>query len=137
MVQLLREESRAFAVVSGVGMHMTKHVWGVYGTDPGPLRPPSYADVQRHIDRHRSYRVAQVLDDERQATIGAFTVSHERDGTPGSALIIADLGSGGRAYARVLQPDLLSYLSVGEHVGRAVTLRPGPGGLNEVVKVSA
>jgi len=26
---------------------------------------------------------------------------------------------------------------VGEHVGRAVTLLPGPGGLNEVVEVCA
>ena len=136
MVQLLREESRAFGVVSGVGMHMTKHVWGVYGTEPGRLRPPSYADVQRDIDRHGSYHVVQVLDDAHRGTIGAFTVSHERDGTPGSALIIADLGNGERAYARVLQPDLLSHLSVGEHVGRAVTLRPGPGGLNEVVELS-
>ena len=35
MARVLREDPGALGLVSGVGMHMTKHVYGVYSTEPG------------------------------------------------------------------------------------------------------
>ena len=40
MVERLRNDPGALGLVSGVGMHMTKHVFGCYSTTPGPLVPP-------------------------------------------------------------------------------------------------
>ncbi len=41
MVERLRADDGAFGLVSGVGMHMTKHAFGVYSSRPGPLAPPA------------------------------------------------------------------------------------------------
>ena len=41
MVDTLRGDAGAYGVVSGVGMSMTKHVYGVYSTTPGAV--PSWA----------------------------------------------------------------------------------------------
>src|SRR5262249_28529800 len=37
MVERLCADPAALGLVSGVGMHMTKHVFGVYSTSPGPV----------------------------------------------------------------------------------------------------
>ena len=39
MARVLREDPGSVGLVSGVGMHMTKHVYGVYSTEPGPAAP--------------------------------------------------------------------------------------------------
>ena len=40
MADVLRADPGSFGLVSGVGMHMTKHVYGVYSTEPGRHAPP-------------------------------------------------------------------------------------------------
>jgi acetyl-CoA C-acetyltransferase len=133
MVQRLREDGQGFGVVSGVGMHMTKHVWGVYGVEPGPVTPPDYAKVQSDIDR---YPLRPVVTDgtvDSQGTIACYSVTHDRSGTPVSALVVADLPDGSRAYARSTDGDVLEELGQGERVGRGVRLRPGHGLVNELV----
>ncbi len=35
MVETLRREPGSYGVTSGVGMHMQKHAYGVWSTDPG------------------------------------------------------------------------------------------------------
>ena len=40
MADVLRADPGSLGLVSGVGMHMTKHVFGCYSTEPAPLRPP-------------------------------------------------------------------------------------------------
>jgi acetyl-CoA C-acetyltransferase len=39
LAESLRADPGAYGLVSGVGMHMTKHGFGVYSTTPGPLQP--------------------------------------------------------------------------------------------------
>ncbi len=51
MVERLRADPGAFGLVSGVGMHMTKHVFGVYSTTPGALAPPDTVAIQRASTR--------------------------------------------------------------------------------------
>jgi len=133
MVEQLRNDGTGYGVVSGVGMHMTKHVWAVYGTDPGRIVPPDYPAVQARIDRARARPVVSTLAEEATATVGCYSVTHDRSGAAQTALVVADLVGGARAYARTTHPDVLAALGDGEWVGRRVCLRPGPAGSNEVV----
>ena len=41
MVERLRADAGALGLVNGVGMHMTKHVFGVYSSEPRAVTPPS------------------------------------------------------------------------------------------------
>jgi acetyl-CoA C-acetyltransferase len=132
VVRRLRQDGQGFAAVSGVGMHMTKHVWAVYASAPGPLTPPDYPAVQAQIDRHPVRPVVPVIEEEVKATIACYSVTHDRAGVPASALVIADLAGGARAYARTTDGDAVAELDVGEWVGRAVRLRPGSSGANDV-----
>ncbi|HEX2738195.1 MAG TPA: acetyl-CoA synthetase, partial [Acidimicrobiia bacterium] len=50
MVDVLRSDPGSVGLVTGVGMHMTKHVFGVYSTAPGPPSIPDSAAVQSRLD---------------------------------------------------------------------------------------
>ena len=53
MVDVLRGDPGSLGLVSGVGMHMTKHVFGVYSTEPpasGRAAVPDQAGVQAGLD---------------------------------------------------------------------------------------
>ena len=132
MVVRLRGKSKSYGLVSGVGMHMTKHVWAVYGTDPGVLRPPDYDEVQRMIDSDPAVEVRQQVSAPERATIGGATVSFDRSGEAVSALIIADLSDRTRAYARTTDPEMMSFICDAESVGEPVLLRPGDDHRNDV-----
>lgn len=132
MVERLRADGEEYGVVSGVGMHMTKHVWAVYGTEPGRPAPPDYRAVQARIDRAPARPVVAALAEPVRGRVGCYSVTHDRSGAASTALVVAELDDGQRAYARSSRPEVLSALGGGEWVGRRVVLRPGPGGTNEV-----
>ena len=69
-----------YGLVSGVGMHMTKHVYGVYSTEPGPVAPPEQARVQREPRRRGAASDRDAHDGD--ATVAAYSVVHGRDGEP-------------------------------------------------------
>ena len=133
VVRRLRNDGTGYGLVSGVGMHMTKHVWAVYGTDPGRIVPPDYPAVQARIDRAPARPVVPTLAEETTATVGCYSVTHDRSGEPVTALVVADLEGGARAYGRTTHPDALAAFGRGEWVGRRVVMRPGLAGSNEVV----
>ena len=133
VVQRLRNDGAGYGLVSGVGMHMTKHVWAVYGTEPGRLVPPDYSAVQARIDRAPARPVIPTLAEKETATIACYSVTHDRSGAPVTALVVAELEGGARAYARTNHPLALAAFGEGEWVGRRVCLRPGLAGSNEVV----
>ena len=80
MTDVLRSDPGAHGVVSGVGMHMTKHVYGVYSTTPGALAPPNEPAVQRALDATPAVPV--VAEHDGDATVAAYSVVHGRDGAP-------------------------------------------------------
>jgi len=133
VVERLRRDGRGFGTVSGVGMHMTKHVWAVFGTDPGPLVPPDYTAVQTLIDAHPVRPVVASVPGEVAGRIACYSVTHDRSRAPATALVIAELDGGARAYARSTDADTLAALGSHEWVGRPVRLRPGPEDTNEFV----
>jgi acetyl-CoA C-acetyltransferase len=133
MVDVLRGDPGSLGLVSGVGMHLTKHVYGVYSSAPPPTGraiAPDEAAIQARLD-HDHPRTPIVESHEGPATIATYTVAHGRDGSPEWALVIVDV-PGGRAYGRVEDAGLLTALEAGEWIGRSVDLTPGPGGVNLV-----
>jgi acetyl-CoA C-acetyltransferase len=127
MLDVLRDDPGSVGMVTGVGMHMTKHVFGLYSTVPPPrgrVRPPTPIPAMPTttiVDRHTG-----------PATIASYTVAHGRDGRADWGLVIADISETTRAYGRVEDRDLLKSMEEEEWVGRDVDLESSPGGVNLV-----
>lgn len=120
MTERLRGDPGSYGVVSGVGMHMQKHAYGVWSTDPGAgavADPAPYAAVETPVGIVGSPAGA--------ATVATYSVLHGRDGEPEKALLICDLPGGGRCYAFLDGgPAVLAATEEDELIGRAVTLTP-------------
>jgi acetyl-CoA C-acetyltransferase len=117
LAESLRADPGAYGLVSGVGMHMTKHMFGVYSTTPGPLKPSAPARA--------TASVPVAAEHSGSATVAAYSVVHGRDGAPAWTLLVCDLDDGdARSYARVDAPDLAAVGEARELVGATVRLTP-------------
>jgi acetyl-CoA C-acetyltransferase len=123
MADVLRHDPGSIGMLSGVGMHMTKHVYGVYSTEPGAVAPPERAAVQAELDAGPRTTIRDTY--AGPATVAAYSVVHGRDGEPEWGLVVCDLPDGHRAYAKVLDADVLRGAEKTEFVGTQVTLAPG------------
>jgi len=133
MADRLVEDPASVGLVSGVGMHMTKHVAGVLSVSPREriaVAPDPGPKVRRPIvDAHHG-----------EATVATYTVHHGRDGAATDAVLICDVpgssgqpagqSTGARCYARALDADLLAALEAEEWVGRPVILSDAGHGVN-------
>lgn len=133
MVDVLRADPGSLGMVSGVGMHMTKHAFGVYSStrpeSPDPLRSPTSGSPAR------GRPIEPAVDGE--ATVAAYTVVHARSGEPEWGLVICDLPGGERAYGRVDHPGWLSAMESEEWVGAVVRMQSAEDGVNRVVSVGS
>lgn len=120
MSERLRADPGSAGLVSGVGMHMTKHVYGVYSTEPGPIEPPTTVPA-RAVPAGDARPV--VAEHDGAASVAAYSVVHGRGGDPEWALLVCD-AAGARAYARLEHPDALREAERRELVGRRVRLAP-------------
>jgi acetyl-CoA C-acetyltransferase len=109
------------ALVTGVGMHMAKHIAAVWSSEPGPsTTPPDPAALQAEVDAGQPRR--HVLTTfSGPATVCAYTVAHGRDGAAEQGLVVLDTEEG-RALARVYDIDLLADAESRELVGQAVSV---------------
>jgi acetyl-CoA C-acetyltransferase len=133
MLDVLRGDPGSVGLVTGVGMHMTKHVFGLYSTAPPPggrVRPPDERKVRARLDAVA--RTAIVEQHNGPASVASYTVAHARGGEPEWGLVITDVAEGARAYGRVEDPDLLRAMETEEWVGGEVRLDAQDGGLNLV-----
>ena len=130
MTEVLRADPGSFGLVNGIGMYMTKHVFGLYSTAPPPagrVAVPDEADVQARL-RDR----VEITDHHAgPATVAGYSVAHARSGPPEWAIAVCDLPDGRRAYAKAFDPALLDALEREEWVGRPVTL-VASSGVNEL-----
>jgi acetyl-CoA C-acetyltransferase len=120
LAERLRSDPGSFGVVSGVGMHMQKHAYGAWSTDPG-------AGVIGDAPAYEASAepVAIVGSPEGAARVATYSVLHGRDGEPEKALLVCDLPSGGRCYAFLAGgAAALAAAEDDELIGRHVTLRP-------------
>ncbi|MCG5214289.1 acetyl-CoA acetyltransferase [Streptosporangium sp. KLBMP 9127] len=120
MAVRLREQG-GHGLVTGVGMHLTKHtsaVWsGVPGGGSGLL---AAAAVPVHV----AEPVAITAAYEGTATVAGYTVAHGRDGAAERGVLIADLPDGSRAHAWFVEPDLIADAESRELTGESVRLVP-------------
>ena len=131
MAETLRADPGALGMVSGVGMHMTKHVYALYSTSPGAVAPP---DARALDDALASAPRAPIVDTYAgPATVAAYSVAHGRDGAPQWGLAVCDI-DGGRAYAKMLDADLLADAEERELVGTGVELVAGEANANLVMR---
>jgi acetyl-CoA C-acetyltransferase len=130
MVTTLRDDPGSLGLVSGVGMHLTKHAFGVLGTEPGKVAPPDQSALQQGLDAGHRRPILERA--EGPATIAAYTVVHDRSGEPSWGLAVCDLPTGGRCYARATDHGLLCRWEVEEWVGRVVQLAAGDSNTNLV-----
>jgi acetyl-CoA C-acetyltransferase len=120
MARELRADPGSTGMVSGVGMNMTKHAFGVYSTEPATVMPPDADRVQHALDDAAVVAIAETCDGE--GDVAAYSVVHGREGGPEWALLVCDVADGVRAYARSTQPELLATAESEELVGRRVRL---------------
>jgi acetyl-CoA C-acetyltransferase len=104
------------AFVTGVGMHLQKHISAIYRRKPGWT---ATGDVQADVDAAQPRR-ALVDSYDGTATVAAYTVAHDREG-PQSALVVLDV-PGGRTLARAFEAELLADAESRELVGATVTV---------------
>jgi acetyl-CoA C-acetyltransferase len=131
MVGKLREAPGAFGMCSGVGMHLTKHVYGVYSTDPPSAAPkPDQKRIQDELGARPRVPITDTYSGE--ATVVMYTVLHGRAGAPDWGLVVCDVSDGTRCYGRVDGADMLNELEREECVGRMVRLETNDSKVNEV-----
>ena len=125
MAGVLRDDPGSLGLVSGVGMHMTKHNAVVYSTEPGPTLPSPQPAIP---DGWPEPATRPIVDSwSGPATVATYSVVHGRDGGPEWGLAVVDLPDGARGYGRVDDVDLLGAMVAEEWVGRTLTASPdGP-----------
>ena len=121
MADTLRADPGSCGVVSGVGMHMQKHAYGVWSAEP-----PSggvVSDPEPYVAAAEPMPI--VGSPEGRAVVATYSVLHGRDGAPERALLVCDLPGGGRCYALLDGGvEALAGAETDELIGRTVTLRP-------------
>jgi acetyl-CoA C-acetyltransferase len=116
IVDRLRADPGALGMVSGVGMHMTKHVFGVYSTTPaGPARAAAVPPAEP---------ATVVAAHEGDASVAGYSVVHSRDGDPEWALLVCELSDGSRTYAHLRDQAACARAEAQELVGTRVRLTP-------------
>ncbi|WP_344860607.1 acetyl-CoA synthetase [Planomonospora alba] len=125
MAERLRAEP-GHGLVTGVGMHLTKHSWAVWSTEPGEAfrrggaGPGMLRGAGEPVHVAEPVPIAGTCSGE--ATVAGYTVAHGRDGAAERGVLVVDLPGGGRAHAVVREPGLVAEAEAAELVGRRVRL---------------
>ncbi len=117
----LRESPDERAFVWANGGYATKHAFGVYATRP-PASGFAYANPQSEIDALPRRELALGDDAAGDATIEAYTVMHDRDGTPERLIASAVRPDQRRAWIVNTDRSVAASFVSGEHVGDRVRL---------------
>jgi acetyl-CoA C-acetyltransferase len=127
----LRANPGRTVMVTGVGMHMTKHVAGIWSTRPGPIGQPPDHGEQRWAGHARTEVPVHAVH-HGPARVVAATAVHGRDGAPEHAIAICELPDGGRCYARTTDEEAIAAVAADAWAGATVELAPTEHGTNEL-----
>ena len=120
VVNDLRERPGEYGLVWANGGFVTKHAFGVYSTVPvGEFR---HDKPQSEIDALPRRELAAPADAVGTATVEAYTVMFDRDGSPDRSIAACLLGDGRRAWGTSDVTEVTAAMSEGEWVGRSVDL---------------
>lgn len=124
MVDVLRADAGSFGLCTALGWYVTKHALGVYSTTPPSAGSFRHARPQSTVDAlpRRPY----VAEHEGEVAIEAYTVMHERDGSPVLGIVACRLPdeAGTRAWGNVNETGALKAMCEEEFCGRSAYLRP-------------
>ena len=120
MAGVLRDDPGSVGLVTANGGYLTKHAFGVWSSAP-PAQPFRRADPQDEVDMLPA--TTPVERHEGPVTVEAYTVMHERDGSPDNAVVACRTPEGGRTWGTSRDPDLLRAMCTQEVVGAAGELR--------------
>jgi acetyl-CoA C-acetyltransferase len=118
----LRESPTEKAFIWANGGYATKHAFGVYAMQP-PVRGFRHDSPQRDIDALPRRDLALGDDSAGDATIEAYTVMHDRDGTPERLIASVLRPDARRAWVSSTDRAIAASFAQGEHIGDRVTLR--------------
>lgn len=123
MVGLLRDDPETVGLCTANGGYVTKHAFGVYSARP-PAQDFQWQDCQEEVDAVGQRPAAD--DHEGDVTVEAYTVVHERDGSPQVANVACLAPGGARTWATSTDPDVLAaFVSDEEHVGHKGVVEEG------------
>ncbi|OWY62210.1 hypothetical protein B7486_59660, partial [cyanobacterium TDX16] len=120
MAEVLREDPGSLGLCSANGGYLTKHSFGVYGTEP-PTAGFRWESPQAKVDAFPQRELAE--GHEGEVVIEAATVVHDREGQPEKAFAATLLPDGRRAWGTSTEPAVMSSLLDGECVGLPARLR--------------
>ena len=123
MVQHLREQPDGYGLVTGVGMHMTKHVAAMYSA-----RRPNLQAIGDSTAMHSAIDAAHpkrtiVNEHDGPVTIATYCVVHGSDGAPSHAVLVGDIDATTRCYAFTDNPEFLVRAESEEVIGAVIELR--------------
>jgi acetyl-CoA C-acetyltransferase len=121
IVDVLREDPGALGLITANGGYITKHAFGVYGTEPPPV-PFRHAEPQAEVDALPSRALCE--EPEGAVAIEAWTVMHDRDGSPETGILVGLLDDGRRAWARTNDPGTVKAMATEELAERRAAVRP-------------
>lgn len=121
LVDRLKADRDGIGLISGLGMMMSNHCYGLFGTRPLEIhKPVDEAAVQAELDRIPLKLVR--TDYTGPCTIATYTTIHDRNGDATAAAAIVDLPDGSRAYARILDTGLIAEATRMEMIGRKMDM---------------
>ena len=121
-LEWLRAGRGAAALVHGNGFYLTTHSVGVYHAEPPAEAPLPDDGLQARLDAGaHTLRVDDTI--EGAATVVAATVPYERDGRPGTGIVLVE--AEGRRTVACADTELTAALVSTDPVGTAVRVRAG------------
>ncbi|WP_343572181.1 acetyl-CoA acetyltransferase [Mycobacterium sp.] len=123
MAQLLTDNPGRHGLVTANGGYLTKHSFGVYGTEP-PKTEFRWEDVQSVVDREPTRAVA--VEWEGVGTIEAWTTPFDREGQPEKAFLAVRTPDERRTLALISDPAAAAA-TVHEDIGGAKVKVAGDG----------
>jgi acetyl-CoA C-acetyltransferase len=121
MAARLRDAPGTVGLVTANGGYITKHAFGVYGTEP-PAGGFRHGEPQAEVDS----LPRRVLDEapDGEVVIETWTAMHDRDGQPETGIVVGLLEDGRRALGTTSDPDALKVLVTEDVGGRRARIRP-------------
>ena len=126
-VETIRTGAHTNVLVTGVGMHMAKHVAAVWSAEPGPAMVEADVPQRAAID---DLTVRVVEHARGPARCEAATVVFDRANRPERAVAVCRLPDGTGCYAQSRDPRVLEAVRTGEWVGAPIDVRPEHEGTN-------
>ncbi|MGE0783829.1 MAG: hypothetical protein AB7N11_36510, partial [Mycolicibacterium sp.] len=121
MAEQLVARPGARGLISANGGYLTKHSFGVYGTEP-PRHEFRWEDVQSAVDQEPT-RVA-LVEWTGTGTVEAWTTPVDRDGRPQKAFLAVRTPEDARVLAVIDDPDQAGTTVIEDIAGAEVSVHP-------------